>query len=148
MNGRGQSMCSAVLWNGQSNGCVQNLYCVIHLACLNSRRDFSFSNPSLFPDFILNWWLLCWLFKSRRDHIPRKKCWINTSLGQNQKKTVAELLQSMFKGCEITCICHLRVMSHALGLPSCGDTGGAENSTLKDADTEWKMKNRVEVCFL
>lgn len=33
-------------------------------------------------------------------------------------------------------------------VPSRGDAGGAENSTLEDADVEWKRQNRVEVCFL
>lgn len=67
-------MCSTFLWNEQSNGCVQNLHHVIHLVCLNSRRDFSFNNSSLFPLFILNWGLCVDFSKAEQiiQNIPTK----------------------------------------------------------------------------
>lgn len=111
MNWRGQSMCSTLPWNEQSNGCVHNLHRVMHLACLDSRRDFSFNNPSLFPVFLLNWWPLCWLLRSRRDHIPTKSVEVIPPC-EKKKKTLAELSQNVFKGCEITCMCICHPLGH------------------------------------
>lgn len=137
-------MCSTLPWNEQSNGCVRNLHRVMHLACLDSRRDFSFNNPSLFPVFILNWWPSCWLLRSRRDHIPTKSVEVIPPCEKKKKRH--------WQNCHKMCLKGVKSLACAFvipwAIPSRGDTEGAENSTLEDADAEWKMKNRVQVYFL